>query len=89
MLMGFPNEILMVFHLITDARIRASDIVKGNRQVSSPERSLLSSEQQQAQPPHGAASDNNSIFTESIDLSSPSLITYNNTEPPRNIFDDI
>ena len=86
MLMGFPNEILMVFHLITDARIRASDIVKGNRQVSSPERSLLSSERQQAQPP---ASDNNSIFTESIDLSSPSLITYNNTEPPRNIFDDI
>ena len=84
--MGFPNETLMVFHLITDARIRASDIVKGNRQVSSPERSLLSSEQQQAQPP---ASDNNSIFTESIDLSSPSLITYNNTEPPRNIFDDI
>ena len=79
---------VLCIQLITDARLRASDIVKGNRgsssnsgQPSSPERSLLSEQAIQA--------DNNSIFTESIDLSSPTIITYNNTEPPRNIFDDI
>lgn len=73
--------------VISDARLRAGDIVKSRGQSSSPERSLLSNP---ATPMH---QDNLDDLTETIDLSSPSgAALYRNSgfqEPPRNIFDDI
>ena len=75
--------------------MRAGDIVKGvtNRnsnqnstgERSSPERALLSN---QGTPMH-QNQDSGSIYTETIDLSSPGFNMNMTAEPPRNIFDDI
>ena len=72
---------IIIFVYFSDNRQRANDIVKSSRPISSPERSLLVAET----PLHHGA-DQSSIYTETIDLSSPSTSFR---EPPRNIFDDI
>ena len=70
----------------SEARQRANEIVKSSRPVSSPERSLLAET-----PLHhgGGPEDQGSIYTETIDLSSPINSNFRVAEPPRNIFDDI
>ena len=68
----------------SEARQRANEIVKSSRPVSSPERSLLAET-----PLHHGDQDQGSIYTETIDLSSPTNCNFRIAEPPRNIFDDI
>ena len=68
----------------SEARQRANEIVKSSRPVSSPERSLLAET-----PLHHGDQDQGSIYTETIDLSSPTNSNFRIAEPPRNIFDDI